>query len=72
MLTLKLDSGQSVELGQALQHGKKTVYIWAIDGDSVQVSCDAPRDVAMLHKYAEIRSSKRDCGISKHNKSCLY
>lgn len=71
MLTLTVDSGQVVELGQAMQHGKKTVYIWAIDGDKVQVSCDAPRDVSMLHKYAEIRSSKRDSGITLYNNSCM-
>jgi sRNA-binding carbon storage regulator CsrA len=72
MLTLKVESGQAVELGQAMQHGKKTVYIWAIDGDKVQVSCDAPRDVSMLKKYAEIRCSERDCGISLYNNTCLY
>lgn len=72
MLTLKVESGQSVELGQAMQHGKRTVYIWAIDGDRVQVSCDAPRDVSMLKKYAEIRRSERDCGIALYNKTCLY
>ena len=59
MLTLTVAAGQSVKLGQAIQHGKKTVYVWAIDGDKFQVSCDAPRDVSMLHKYAEIRSSRR-------------
>jgi sRNA-binding carbon storage regulator CsrA len=67
MLTLTLETGQSVQLGQAIQHGKKTVYVWAIDGDKFQVSCDAPRDVSMLHKYAEIRSSRRDSGTLLHN-----
>ena len=59
MLTLTVAAGQSVQLGQAIQHGKKTVYVWAIDGDKLQVSCDAPRDASMLRKYAEIRNGRR-------------
>ena len=67
MLTLTVAAGQSVKLGQAIQHGKKTVYVWAIDGDKFQVSCDVPRDVSMLHKYDEIRRSRKDGGALLHN-----
>ena len=59
MLTLTVEDGQIVELGQPILIGKNKAYIWAINGNQVKVSADAPRDVHGLRRYYALRASKR-------------